>query len=299
VLLLPHLTAAQGRARDVASYEGWLATMRAFAVAFDDPHISLGTRLSLGTVRWPGFVVARRGDSTLVSSRDTTDSDAPGPGAVLVSCDGVTADQYGRTRLGVFRGTWDVASQRVRTTPFLLVDDGNPFLPPARACVVREGNREREIVPRWRNVSATALQERLREASPVGAAGFAVRRSGDGWWIGIQSLGGRVQEVLGYIRDMGPRLGEASVKPVASRARLDQGRWGIARWGRHRLQHAIHASARLPASIRIGDVRDVAEGRVRPADAPWPLRARDVVSRADGRHAGDRNVDRRCRYWAQ
>jgi hypothetical protein len=189
--------AARGRARDVASYEGWLATLRAFAVAFGDPHISLGTRLTLGTVRWPGFVVARFADSTLVEfSVDTSNATLPAPGAQLLSCDGVPADEYARRRLGVFRGTWDVASQRLRTTPFLLVDDGNPFLPPARQCVVRENGRERTITLRWLPVSTTALQDRLRDAAPTGSAGFDVRRVGDGWWIGIQSLGGAVNAVL-------------------------------------------------------------------------------------------------------
>ena len=189
--------AAQERAREVASYEGWLATLRAFAVAFGDPHISLGTRLSLGTVRWPGFIVARFADSTLVEfSVDTSNATLPAPGAQLLSCDGVPADEYARRRLGVFRGTWDVASQRLRTTPFLLVDDGNPFLTPARQCVVREKGRDRTIDLRWLPVATTALQDRLRDAAPVGSAGFDVRRVGGGWWIGIQSLGGAVEAVL-------------------------------------------------------------------------------------------------------
>lgn len=188
--------AAQGRAREVTTYEGWLATLRAFAVAFDDPHISLGPRLSPGTTRWPGFVVTRVGGATVVASRDSTDTSLPAPGAILVSCDGIAADQYARTRLGVFRGIWDVASQRVRNTPLLLVDDGNPFLPPASQCIVRENGADRTIELRWRSIQLIPLQERLREASPVGYAGFDVRRVGDGWWIGIQSLGGRVQAVL-------------------------------------------------------------------------------------------------------
>jgi peptidase S41-like protein len=246
--------AAQGRAREVASYEGWLATLRAFAVAFDDPHISLGTRLSLGTIRWPGFVVARRGDSTLVASRDTTDTDAPAPGAVLVTCDGVSADQYGRTRLGVFRGTWDVASQRVRTTPFLLVDDGNPFLPPARACVVRDGGREREIQLRWRNVGTTVLQERLRDASPVGSAGFELRRTGDGWWIGIQSLGGRVQDVLDSVN---ARVAELRAAPwVVVDVRGNGG--GNSEWA-NRLAVLLVGQGRTAAAMSRGE-RELSSG---------------------------------------
>ena len=203
-------TGALTRAQDVTSYEGWLATLRAFAVAFGDPHIALQPRLSLGSVRWPGFVVARLGDATVVASRDSTDSSLPTPGAILVSCDGIATDQYGRSRLGVFRATWDVASQRVRATPFLLVDDGNPFLPPSKQCVVRDQGAERTVELRWRTVNVSALQDLLRNASPIGNAGFEVRRARDGWWIGVQSLGGRVQSVLDSV---GARVTEIRAAP--------------------------------------------------------------------------------------
>ena len=242
------------RAREVASYEGWLATLRAFAVAFGDPHIALQTRLSSGSVRWPGFVVSRRGDSTLVAWRDTTDATLPAPGSILVSCDGLSADDYGRTRLGVFRGTWSVASQRVRTTPVLLVDDGNPFLTPAKQCVVRENGDERRVELRWRAISASALQERLREAAPVGNAGFEVRRVGDGWWIGIQSLGGRVQSVLDTVT---ARVAEIRAAPwVVVDVRGNGG--GNSEWA-NRLAIQLVGQQRTSASMRLAE-RQLASG---------------------------------------
>jgi hypothetical protein len=187
---------ARARAAEVTSYDGWLATLRAFAAAFSDPHISLQTRLSVTAVRWPGLVLGRQGSATVVMSRDSTDPDLPSTGARLVSCDGSDVERLSRERLGVYRGTWEIASQQVRNTRFLLVDDGNPFLPPITRCVFREGGAEREIALRWRTIAATALQERLREAAPVGRAGFGVRRVGEGWWIGLQSLSDRAKDVI-------------------------------------------------------------------------------------------------------
>ena len=180
--------AARGRAQRVDSYEGWLATLRAFAAAFSDPHISLQPRLSVSSVRWPGVVMGRQGAATVVVSRDSAWKDLPSAGARLVSCDGADVERLSRERLGVYRGTWDIASQKARNTPFLLVDDRNPFLPPLRRCVFREESGEREIALQWRSVGVTALQERLRAAAPIGRAGFGVRRVGDGWWIGLQAL---------------------------------------------------------------------------------------------------------------
>ena len=236
------------RAGRVNSYEGWLATLRAFAVAFGDPLISLSPRLSLATVRWPGFVVARLGDATVVASRDTTDATLPAPGSILVSCDGVSADQYARTRLGVFRGTWDVASQRVRTTPFLLVDDGNPFLAPARECVVRENGAERRVELRWQSISPSALQERLRAAAPVGNAGFEVRRVGDGWWIGIQSLGGRVQSVLDTVQARSAEIRSAPWVVVDVRGNGG----GNSEWA-NRLAIQLVGQERTSASLRAAE----------------------------------------------
>ena len=240
--------AAQLRARQVSSYEGWLATLRAFAVAFDDPHISLQTRLSLGSVRWPGFVVARRGDSTIVSSRDTTDADTPAVGARLVSCDGVTTDQYSRARVGVFRGTWDVPSQRVRNTPFLLVDDGNPFLPAARECVVSENGRARTLTLRWRTIQSSALQERLRDASPVGAAGFDVRQVNEGWWIGLQSLSNRAQTVIDSVSAHVDAIRAAPWVVVDVRGNGG----GNSEWAR-RLAVVLMGEARTDAAMRAGE----------------------------------------------
>lgn len=188
--------AARARAQRVNSYEGWLATLRAFAAAFSDPHIMLQTRLSVGSVRWPGLVVGRQGSATVVVSRDSAWPDVPGAGARLVSCDGADVERLSRERLGVYRGTWDIASQQVRNTPFLLVDDGNPFLPPLSRCAFREETGEREVALQWRSVGAAALQERLRAAAPIGRAGFGVRRVGDGWWIGLQALTDRSKDVL-------------------------------------------------------------------------------------------------------
>jgi hypothetical protein len=188
---------ARTRAREVTSYEGWLATLRGFAASFSDPHIALGTRLSLSTVRWPGLLVARRGAATIVVSRDSARGpDLPAEGSQLMSCDGIDVERLGRERMGVFQGTWDVAAQRVRNTPYLLVDAGNPFLPQIRRCRFREGEAEREIELQWRSIAATTLQDRVREAAPVGRPGFGVRRVSDGWWISVQSLDSRAKGVL-------------------------------------------------------------------------------------------------------
>ena len=192
--------------------------------------------------------MARLGEATVVASRDTTDASLPAPGSGVVSCDGVAVDNYARERLGVFRGTWDVASQRVRNTPLLLVEDGNPFLEAPRQCVVRENGTERTIELRWRSIAIVPLQERLRDASPVGSAGFEVRRAGDGWWIGIQSLGGRVQSVLDTVT---ARVAEIRAAPwVVVDVRGNGG--GNSEWA-NRLATQLVGQPRATAAMRLAE----------------------------------------------
>ena len=240
------IEAARARAAVVSSYEGWLATLRAFVVSFGDPHISLQSRLSPSSVRWPGLVVGRQGDFTVVRSRDSTrTAELPELGARLVSCDGFPVDQLGRDRLGAFRGTWDVASQRIRTTPALLVDDGNPFAPPLARCVWSTAGGETETVLRWRTIAATALQERLGDAAPVGRAGFVVRQVGEGWWIGVESLNNRVRPVLDSVA---ARLAAIRSAPwVVVDVRGNGG--GSSIWG-ERLAYQLVGEARVTEAIQ-------------------------------------------------
>lgn len=242
------LAAGRDRAGRVTSYQGWLATLRAFAVGLGDPHIALQTRLTIGTLRWPGFVLGRRGQATVVVARDTTGGGAPPPpppGSRVVSCDGMPIEEYSRARLGTFRGTWDVSSQRVRTTPLLLVDDGNPFLSPARVCVVRQDDADRTVELGWRDIPATALQERIREAAPIGRAGFVVRRAGPGWWIGIESLGGPVQQVLDSVEAHASEIRTAPWVIVDVRGNGG----GNSDWGR-RLADLLVGPARTSAAMQ-------------------------------------------------
>jgi hypothetical protein len=240
------LRVGRARARSVATYEGWLATLRAFAVGFGDPHIAVQPRLAPSSVRWPGFAVGRQGAATVVASRDTAAADGvPALGAELISCDGVPIERYAAERLGVFRGAWDVAAQRARTTPMLLVDDGNPFLTTPRQCVVGEAGRARSVELGWRAITVSDLEPRLREAAPVGRAGFEVRRSGAGWWIGIQALGGRVQEVLDSVAAHAREMRSAPWVVVDVRGTGG----GSSEWGR-RLSNQLVGEARTAAAMR-------------------------------------------------
>ncbi len=255
-LLADGLRQARARASQVSSYEGWLATLRAFAVGLGDPHIALKPRVALATVRWPGFVAGWQGDALIVRSRDTTHAaDLPALGARVVACDGVPAEELARARLGTFRGDWAVAAQRVRTAPVLLVDDGNPFLPRLARCVVREGDAERTVELRWRSIPPTALQERLREAAPVGRAGFGVRRVDAGWWIGLESMNPRAQLVLDSVS---AHLGEIRDAPwVVVDLRGNGG--GSSEWGR-RLTVLLAGESRTNAAIRRLE-RNLGDGR--------------------------------------
>lgn len=268
--------AARRRAGQVSAYEGYAATLTGFAVSLGDPHIRFRTSLTHRTVQWPGFVLARRGGVTVVGARAAgTDSLLPAVGAVAVSCDGTPIADLARERLGTFRGDWTVEAHRVRYTPLLLVDDGNPFLTPPARCVIDEPAGQRTVELRWRPIAPADLQNEFRRAVPPARAGYLLRRVGDGWWIGMEGMNPQVAPLLDSVRAHLEALRAAPWVVVDVRGNGG----GSSEWGRRlaallvgeeRTGQAMESLARAAADQRCGaswraseDVEHTLEGYIR------------------------------------
>jgi Peptidase family S41 len=179
---------AQSRAQSVNSYPGYLAVMAAFATAMGDKHIRSRPIFVMNLPRWPGFIVSKRGDDWKIT--DTDPSQAKLRGAQLVSCDGVPAESLARRNLAGFRGDWSVGAQQIQYAPWLFVDEGNPFIDRPKTCTLQQAGQTDEITLDWQPIKRDDLLPRLKQAIGTGAAGFGVRRVGDGYWISLQSLQG-------------------------------------------------------------------------------------------------------------
>lgn len=196
------LEASHGRALAMAEkvhdYPGYAAAMRAFVNGLGDKHLWWRPKdpppVEYG---WPGVVVARRGSAWEVTAQAERPPGAPDlMGARLVSCDGRTADALAEERLGGFRAVWSIEAQRIASGPFLLVDDGNPFLSLPRHCRFETANGPADVSMGWRPIERPALQVHLKDALKTGSAGFGVRKFAGGWWISMESLDERVPAVI-------------------------------------------------------------------------------------------------------
>lgn len=190
-----HAEAAR-RAGEVRGFGGYAATLTGFANAFGDKHVRARPLLQLASPRWAGVVMSKQGDHWKVA--DAAEPDLVG--AELLSCDGRSPEELGREILGGFRADWQVDAQKVQTAPWLLVDEGNPFVRLPTACDFATAAGKRTVTLEWRPIRREALAVRLAKASAFGQAGFGVRKAGAGWWISVQSLDERAGKVLDEVK---------------------------------------------------------------------------------------------------
>lgn len=190
---------ALARAGQLTDYDGYAATMLAFANGMKDEHIWSRSRYGPSTVRWPGMIVSKKGSRWIIT--DTDPAEDALKNAELISCDGKSADQLGRERIGAFRADWSIAAQQVKRAPLLLVDDGNPFALRPDACLLRSKGGDQKITLNWRNIDRLQLQPRLAAASGYGHAGYGVEQFDGGTWIALEGLGSKAPAVLDAVRE--------------------------------------------------------------------------------------------------
>lgn len=177
---------------------GYVSVLRGFAHAFDDEHIWSHLIDPIAAYRWPGFVVALRQDRWVVVDTDLDHRSLKG--AAFIGCEGKSADELGRERIGAFTADWSIRAQRVRNAPRLLIDDGNPFLRPVRECLLQTAQGVTKVVLSWTAISSGELQKRYVSAVDFGEAGYVVRQFEGGSWIGLESLDDRSLPVIEEVR---------------------------------------------------------------------------------------------------
>jgi Peptidase family S41 len=193
-------TLAVSRAERVTSYEGYIATLRALMTALGDPHLAAHPALSITNLDWAGLIVSKRSDKWIV-----TDEDAPPEGSLLgaqvVSCDGRVIDDIARESLGEFRALWSVEAQQVIAAPWLFVSERNPFVTRPTRCEFLLNGQRREHTLVWRKSDRESLRPRLNKAMGGGAAGYGVRRVGEGYWIALEGLEEQASPVVAAVRN--------------------------------------------------------------------------------------------------
>jgi hypothetical protein len=205
------------RAAQVSSIEGYAATMGGLANVVGDKHVWSRVAEPARSVRWAGIMTARHGERFVVLEHDDAGEGASLVGATLVSCDGVTAEEFAAAKLGGFRAVWSVEAQRIQSAPFLLVDDGNPFVLRPRTCIFERGGERTEHALVWREIARNDLAPHIRRAQNRGAPGHGVQAFDGGIWISLQTLNDEAVAVVAAARQSQSRLRAAPIIVVDMR----------------------------------------------------------------------------------
>ncbi len=200
---------AKDRAPEVNTAEGYLAVMSGFSNTLDDKHLSFKSALNVARLNWVGLIMTLRNGRWIVADEDPWKGRLPLKGATLVSCDGRSADDVARERLGGFRADWSIPAQRTIAAPWLLIDESNPFFKPLKQCEFSTSTGTRNIDLDWDSVWRDGIISRINAARGTGAAGYGVKRFGSGWWISIQEFTAKAPEVIEAARAVHAELRSA------------------------------------------------------------------------------------------
>ena len=135
---------------------------------------------------WTGIIVSKRGEAFIVTGTD--EEHRALQNAALLSCDAVPVADLARMNLSGFRADWSIGAQQIQATPWLLVDERNPFIRRPANCLFEQRDSQQSIKLQWHRIRRETLLPRLKSAIGAGAAGFDVRRVGEGMWIALQDL---------------------------------------------------------------------------------------------------------------
>lgn len=190
---------ALARAALVTNYEGSAAVLGEFAGRLRDGHIAASARVLVQSVHWAGIIAAKRGSEWIAASVDPKLAPGVVPNSHILSCDGQSAEARAQEVFKFRTDASDEASQVMREV-WLLVDEGNPFLSRPAACEFEQEGKRVSLPLQWSRTSRNKLLDELWK-HPYGGAGFGVRASGAGFWIGIQELTPAAQTTLDSVAD--------------------------------------------------------------------------------------------------
>jgi hypothetical protein len=206
-LLAKSFELALERARKVNSFPGYTALLRWFTGRFDDDQLLVSFNVQPVNVEWPGFLVTNRAGKYIVQnpSRTRPSDGLPADGAQLISCDASTPDEWVRTKVIAYQqGIASLEADRVRFTPWMFIDDGNPYYTRPKLCSFDNHGRTRELRLNWRPIPYQQAADSARRAAfgsltPT----FGARNFGpSGEWLSLPSFAPQTDQELAALRQI-------------------------------------------------------------------------------------------------
>ncbi|HSI03627.1 MAG: S41 family peptidase [Myxococcota bacterium] len=180
---------ARQKLAQVETGPGYAAVMRYYVNGFKDVHLQV--KLSgVGKLRTPGFMVKLdKGGEYVVANRINLESKVPPIGSKLLSCDGKSAMMLASENLDPYFTVTQLNAHRWMAAPYLLVDDGNPFVSVPSRCIFQTPELgEQPYVLQWSDVSGVAADNAVSGILDWNP-NLGVRKLGNrGYWITVPTL---------------------------------------------------------------------------------------------------------------
>jgi hypothetical protein len=250
-------------AEQAEDYSGYYFAIQRYMVGFQDGHLgALGDdRLAAPLQRrWPGFLLGLSGDDFLVAglarsgsegidSAEIESSTLP-VGARLVACDGKAPEIWAEEILQTYVGLWTVRGARRRLAPFLLIDEGNPWVAMPTNCTFEHDARTSSYDLTWRSISNAELAERLEAARPTIRPTIELRSFGENrFWISLSSFNASDDTVVAAIETVIREVGRQANMLRDGRSGQPRGQFHVRiDGGRSALGRGVHRSG--PAAAR-------------------------------------------------
>lgn len=178
---------ALARIPEVKGFGAYQHVLRLYVQGFADEHLNLNFWLDFRWHQWAGIVLAWNGAAFEV--RQSEDDVDIAPGAVLVGCDGASAESLWQSNVVPFYARAELPANRFRHAAKLLLGNGNPLAPHLARCTFLAAGEEVEHELRWRSSPPAELQRELAAGAAQDRA-LGLRDFGErGAWLTLPSFG--------------------------------------------------------------------------------------------------------------
>lgn len=270
------------RLAQVTNYDGYNAVMEGLAADFRDGHIWSQSLAKPRSRTWTGMVVVREAGSWVIASQ----MPAPGKkadlvGARIVSCDGMDADAWAKSRIGMFQADPGIEARLASSASWLLIDENNPFLKRPERCVFqRDGAAAQDVELFWGRTSTDMVDAAIEKSGGPASVGLGVESFGKGYWISLGTLRPEANDLIAKVEGQKQALRRAPIVVVDLR-----GNGGGDSSFADRLATALVGERRMAAASFASSPCSGAYWRASPGNIESRLNRRAQVAASSSREA--------------
>jgi len=170
---------------------GYVFLMRRYLRGFHDGHIGFGEAFPIvlsPPKAWPGYVLGLRGERLMVKFRANRAGKAPPLGAILVGCDGKSAEKLAAER-DLYDADRTLYSGKFRAAYFMMFDRANPFVRLPKVCKFQVANKLQEFPIQWQTMSKDEVDQAFSRSLGGAKRSLALEHWKHGsWWLSVPSM---------------------------------------------------------------------------------------------------------------